>query len=186
MTRFWLATGAAVLVAGALAWVGTSKVIAAKGTADDYLSWNAGQSGVVTTKSGLQYKVLEPGDGKEKPGDADVAAVAYRGTLQDGSVFDENPRATFPVKDVVPGFSEALKLMPRKSKFRVWMPPKLAYGENPPPNSPIKANAMLVFDITMEDFKSRAEVEAMQKMMQQMQGAQGGQPGGPPQGMPGQ
>ncbi len=186
LARLWIGLALVALVAGLLAWWGTARPVAIKGTAQDFLSYNKWQSGVVTTKSGLQYKILDKGEGTAKPTDADMVAVDYRGTLQDGTVFDENPQASFPVKGVVPGFSEALKLMPRKSRLRVWIPPELGYGASPPQGAPIPANALLTFDIKMIEFKSVAEVQMMQQMMQQMQGGEGGAgAGGPPGGPPG-
>ncbi|RYY09141.1 MAG: FKBP-type peptidyl-prolyl cis-trans isomerase, partial [Alphaproteobacteria bacterium] len=80
---------------------------------DDVMTRNARAKGVVTTASGLQYKVLKPGAGA-KPTDTDVALINYEGKLLDGSTFDKSQQPTpMPVSGVVPGFSEALKLMPK-------------------------------------------------------------------------
>lgn len=134
--------------------------------------------GVVTTASGLQYKVLKPGQaGGAHPTATDVALVQYQGRLLDGTTFDKSQQPTpFPVAEgaTVPGFSEGLKLMTKGSKFRFWMPPKLGYGAAA--NGPIPANSTLVFDVEMVDFIPEAVLRQMQ------QGAVGptGLPGGRP------
>ncbi|MBA3897339.1 MAG: FKBP-type peptidyl-prolyl cis-trans isomerase [Sphingomonadaceae bacterium] len=174
LTRLWIGVGLAVVAAGGLAWAGTSKSVATNGTADQFLAWHKGQSGVVTTPSGLQYQVLAKGNGPA-PTDADVVLVNYKGALRDGSVFDQAQRAPFPVTGVVPGFGEGLKLMPRAAKYRFWIPPALGYGAASP-DPKIPANSVLVFDVEMIDFKNQAEIQAQ---MQQMQ-AQGAMPGAPP------
>ncbi|MDH7974511.1 FKBP-type peptidyl-prolyl cis-trans isomerase [Sphingomonas sp. AR_OL41] len=134
-------------------------------------------SSIVQTASGLQYKVLKPGAGAAKPTDADVVLVNYEGKLENGTTFDASPQPTpMPVKGVVPGFSEALKLMPKGAKYRVWIPPVLGYGDKV--TGPIPANSVLVFDLEMLDWKSEAEIRQMQ-MLQQMQ-AQGAGAAPPP------
>ena len=150
---------------------------------DDFLTRNARARGVVTTASGLQYKVLTPGKpGAAKPTDADVALINYEGKLLNGTTFDKSQQPTpMPVAAVVPGFSEALKLMPKGSKYRVWIKPSLGYGERQ--TGPIPPNSTLVFDIELLDFLPEAQVRQMQ-MMQQMQ-QQGGMPGGAMPGAPG-
>ncbi|CAN5557468.1 hypothetical protein BH10PSE14_BH10PSE14_30370 [soil metagenome] len=139
-------------------------------------------SSIVETASGLQYKILKPGAGAAKPTDADVVLVNYAGKLENGTTFDASQQPTpMPVKGVVPGFSEALKLMPKGAKYRVWIPPTLGYGDKAA--GPIPANAVLVFDLEMLDWKSEAEIRQMQ-MMQQMQAQGGGAAGAaqPPAG----
>lgn len=141
----------------------------------------AGDSGIRVTPSGLRYKVLEAGrvDGP-KPTDADVALVNYRGKLEDGKVFDESRQPTpMPVTGVVPGFSEALKLMPKGAKYRIWLPPQLAYGEAGAGNGAIPPNATLTFDVEMLDFLPAA-------VLQQMQSRGMGPGGPPPAGLPGE
>ena len=135
---------------------------------------------VVETASGLQYKILSPGKGGPKPTDQDVALVNYEGKLTDGTTFDKSQQPTpLPVKGVVPGFSEALKLMPKGSKYRFWVKPSLGYGEKA--NGPIPAHSVLVFEVELVDFVSETVLRQMQMQQQLMQQQQGGAPGG---GMP--
>jgi FKBP-type peptidyl-prolyl cis-trans isomerase FkpA len=144
----------------------------------------------VTTPSGLQYKVVQPGaPGAARPTDSDVALINYEGKLLNGTTFDKSQQPTpMPVAGVVPGFSEALKLMPKGAKYRVWIKPALGYGAEA--KGPIPANSTLVFDIELIDFLPEAVVRQMQAQAQ-AQGAGG--PGGPgtmprgamPPGMPG-
>lgn len=177
LTRLWIGVAAIALAAGGLAWAGQQGVEASPAA---FLTQNAHAKGVVTTESGLQYQVLEEGSGPS-PTTADVALVGYKGTLLDGTVFDENPQTPMPVDGVVPGFSEGLQKMKKGGKYRLWIPPQLGYGEQAA--GPIPANSVLVFDVQLHDFKSRAEIMQMQQRMQQMQG---GMPhGAVPQGVPG-
>lgn len=145
---------------------------------DDFLTRNARARGVVTTASGLQYKVIQPGaPGAAKPTDADVALINYEGKLLNGTTFDKSQQPTpMPVAGVVPGFSEALKLMPKGAKYRVWIKPSLGYGAED--KGPIQANSTLAFDIELIDFLPEA-------VIRQMQAQQGGMPGAmPPGAMP--
>ncbi|HKT77986.1 MAG TPA: FKBP-type peptidyl-prolyl cis-trans isomerase [Sphingobium sp.] len=161
LTRLWIGVAAVALAAGGLAWAGQRGVAASPAS---YLAKNSGADGVVTTESGLQYKVLEEGTGPS-PTTADVALVGYKGTLLDGTVFDENPQTAMPVDGVVPGFSEGLQKMKKGGKYRLWIPPQLGYGAQAA--GPIPANSVLVFDVQLHDFKSKAEIMRMQQMMQQ-------------------
>lgn len=161
LTRLWIGVAAVAIAAGGLSWAGQRGVEASPAS---YLAQNAGEDGVVTTESGLQYKVLEEGAGSS-PTPADVALVGYKGTLLDGTVFDENPQTAMPVDGVVPGFSEGLQKMKKGGKYRLWIPPQLGYGEQAA--GPIPANSVLVFDVQLHDFKSKAEIMRMQQMMQQ-------------------
>ena len=170
----WLGVLAAIAIAVGLAFAGTASTIAAKGTPEQFLAWNANQPGVKTTDSGLQYRVLEEGEGA-KPTDADVVLVNYKGELRDGTVFDQNERSPFPVAQVVPGFSEGLKLMKKGGKVRLWIPPALGYKDAE--TGPIPANSVLIFDVELIDFIPAAVLQQMQ--MQQMQGLPGGAPGAP-------
>jgi FKBP-type peptidyl-prolyl cis-trans isomerase FkpA len=96
---------------------------------DDFLTRNARAAGVMTTPSGLQYKVLQPGaPGAPKPTNSDVALINYEGKLLNGTTFDKSPQPVpMPVTGVVPGFSEALKLMPKGARYRVWIGPRLRH-----------------------------------------------------------
>ena len=131
--------------------------------------------GIVTTASGLQYKVLTAGAATgARPTAQDVALINYEGKLLDGTTFDKSQQPTpIPVAGVVPGFSEALKLMRKGAKWRIWLPPSLGYGDRT--TGPIPPNSTLVFDLELVDFRSEAEI----RQMQMMQGALGGAPGAP-------
>lgn len=166
LTRLWIGVAAVALAAGGLAWAGQQGVVASPAA---FMAQNEGAQGVITTPSGLQYKVLEEGAGAS-PTTADVALVGYKGTLLDGTVFDENPQTAMPIDGVVPGFSEGLQKMKKGGKYRLWIPPQLGYGDQA--TGPIPAGSVLVFDVQLHDFKSRAEIMQMQQMMQQQGGAQ--------------
>lgn len=115
-----------------------------------YMAENAKKPGVKTTPSGLQYEVITEGKGP-KPKATDVVKVNYEGKLVDGTVFDSsykrNEPAQFPLNQVVPGWTEALQLMPVGSKYRLVIPAKLGYGEMP--SGPIPANSTLVFEVEL-------------------------------------
>jgi FKBP-type peptidyl-prolyl cis-trans isomerase FkpA len=191
IAKYWIGVSAVILVGAGLAWWGTSGVRKDHATDDQFLSSNASVDGVETTKSGLQIQTIKGGEGKSPTRD-DVVLVGYKGTLRDGTVFDENPQAPMEVSGVVPGFSEALQKMQRGGKYKIWIPGKLGYGENPPQNPQtgepaLPANATLIFDVELLDFRSRAEVEAMRKQAeaaQKKQGGGAGQAGGQAQALP--
>lgn len=107
---------------------------------------------IKTTASGLSYKVVQPGKGTTTPTDADQVKVHYVGRLVDGTVFDSSvdrgAPAVFPVNALVPGFTEALKMMTPGEKMTVYIPGDLAYGVNSP-TPLIGPNATLVFDIEL-------------------------------------
>ena len=98
---------------------------------ESFLANNRTRQGVVTTNSGLQYKVLVQGAGA-RPGPRDSVSTHYVGTLIDGKVFDSSrargSAAQFPVNGVIRGWTEALQLMPVGSKWMLYVPPNLAYG----------------------------------------------------------
>jgi FKBP-type peptidyl-prolyl cis-trans isomerase len=125
--------------------------------AEEFLAKNAKNPGVVTTASGLQYKVVTPGSG-DSPKPTDQVSVNYSGSLLDGTVFDASAKhggpATFPVNGVIPGWTEALQLMKPGSKFQLWIPPKLAYDVNSPPTIP--PGSLLVFDVELVSVKPPA------------------------------
>lgn len=116
-----------------------------------FLAENLNKKGVVETASGLQYKVLEEGDG-EKPSPDDQVKCHYHGTLIDGTVFDSSVQrsepAVFPVNGVIPGWVEALQMMSTGSKWRLFVPSDLAYGENGAGGS-IGPNTTLIFDVEL-------------------------------------
>lgn len=117
-----------------------------------FLAKNAKVSGVQTTASGLQYQVLTAGTGP-KPGPNDSVTVHYTGTLLDGTKFDSSrdrgEPATLPLGQVVPGWREGIQLMPVGSKYRLWIPAALGYGEQGTPGGPIPANSTLVFEVEL-------------------------------------
>ncbi|GAB3733552.1 hypothetical protein GCM10028862_15990 [Luteimonas pelagia] len=117
-----------------------------------FLAENAKKEGVQVTGSGLQYQVLQAGDGP-RPDAGDVVRVHYQGALLDGTVFDSSIErgqpADIPVAQVVPGWQEGIALMPVGSKYRLWIPAKLAYGESGTPGGPIPPNATLVFEVEL-------------------------------------
>ena len=116
-----------------------------------YLEANAKKPGVTTTASGLQYRVITAGSGA-KPQASDTVTVHYKGTLVDGTEFDSSYKrgqpATFPVGGVIPGWTEALQLMPVGSKYKLWIPSSLGYGDRGTPG-PIGPNATLVFEVEL-------------------------------------
>jgi len=116
-----------------------------------FLAKNKGAKGVKTTASGLQYKVLTAGTGK-KPGPEDTVTVNYRGTLIDGTEFDSSYKrgqpATFPVKGVIPGWTEALQLMATGSKWILYIPSGLAYGDRGA-GPIIGPNTTLIFEVEL-------------------------------------
>jgi FKBP-type peptidyl-prolyl cis-trans isomerase len=124
-----------------------------------FLAENAAREGVVTTDSGLQYEVLTEGTGA-KPGAEDTVQVHYRGTLVDGTEFDSSysrgEPVTFGVGQVIPGWTEALQLMPVGSKWKLAIPAELAYGAAGA-GQVIGPNAALVFEVELLDIPSQNE-----------------------------
>jgi FKBP-type peptidyl-prolyl cis-trans isomerase FklB len=116
-----------------------------------FLAENAKREGVVTTASGLQYEVMEAGEG-DSPKETDQVTVHYHGTLIDGSVFDSSIErgqpATFPVNGVIPGWVEALQLMKPGAKYKLFIPSDLAYGERGA-GQMIGPNTTLIFDVEL-------------------------------------
>ncbi len=115
-----------------------------------YLAENAKREGIVTLPSGLQYEVLRAGNGPT-PANTDQVRVHYHGTLTDGTVFDSSvdrgEPATFGVTKVIPGWTEALQLMPVGSKWKLYIPYDLAYGSQD--RGTIKPFSTLIFDIEL-------------------------------------
>ena len=126
-----------------------------KGQGAQFLAENAKKPGVITLPSGLQYKVLTEGTGP-KPKDTETVVTNYRGTLIDGSEFDSsysrNEPAEFPVKGVIKGWTEALLLMSVGSKWQLFVPSDLAYGERGA-GGKIGPHATLIFEIELLQIK---------------------------------
>ena len=149
-----------------------------------FLEENGKKEGVVTTDSGLQYEIIEKGGDKKYEAPADLPNgmdmqtqfhVSYRGTLIDGTEFDKSPEGeAIPFSlQVVPGFAEALKMMPVGAKWKLYIPSKLGYGERR--NGPVLApNSTLIFEVELKDITKR----------ELPKGLPGGFPGGLPQGHP--
>lgn len=118
---------------------------------EEFLAKNRGKEGVKTLPDGLQYKVITEGKGKT-PSATDTVTVNYRGTLIDGTEFDSSYKrgepATFPVNGVIRGWTEALQLMKEGSKWQLFIPPSLAYGERGA-GSAIGPNATLIFEVEL-------------------------------------
>jgi FKBP-type peptidyl-prolyl cis-trans isomerase FklB len=137
--------------------VAASKEAAAKNAAEGekFLAENKKKEGVKTTASGLQYKVLKEGSG-DSPKETDTVVTNYRGTLLDGTEFDSsykrNKPETFPVNRVIKGWTEALQLMKPGSKFQLYIPSALAYGERGAGRD-IGPNATLVFEVELLSVK---------------------------------
>ncbi|MDQ3229631.1 MAG: FKBP-type peptidyl-prolyl cis-trans isomerase, partial [Pseudomonadota bacterium] len=117
-----------------------------------FLATNGKKPEVKTTASGLQYQVLTEGKGP-KPTAADAVRVHYKGTMLDGKTFDSsydrNEPAVFPLSQVAPGWAEGVQLMPVGSKYKLWIPSALGYGEKGTPGGPIPPNATLTFEVEL-------------------------------------
>lgn len=122
-----------------------------KAKGDAFLAANKSKEGVVTLPSGLQYKIISAGTGA-KPTASDTVSANYRGTLIDGTEFDASAKhggpQTFPVNQVIPGWTEALQLMPVGSKWQLYIPSDLAYGSRGAGGA-IGPNSTLIFDIEL-------------------------------------
>ncbi|MDO6593649.1 FKBP-type peptidyl-prolyl cis-trans isomerase [Neptuniibacter sp. 1_MG-2023] len=119
-----------------------------------FLQKNALMEGVVTTKSGLQYKVLKQGEG-ERPSITDLVTVHYEGTRVDGHIFDSSYQrgepSVFPLNRVIRGWIEGLMMMNRGSTWMLFVPSALAYGATSPTDD-IPANSTLIFKVELIDF----------------------------------
>ena len=118
--------------------------------AKQFLVTNAKKTGVVTTASGLQYQVLKTGTGKS-PKATDKVKVNYEGRLADGTIFDSSYKrgeaVTFPLNQVIKGWTEGVQLMKEGAKYRLFVPPALGYGEAG--NAEIEPNSLLIFDVEL-------------------------------------
>lgn len=121
----------------------------------DFLAENAKKTGIVSLPSGMQYEILTEGKG-EKPKLHNTVTCHYHGTLITGTVFDSSVQrgrpASFPVNAVIKGWIEALQLMPAGSKWRLFIPPGLAYGDRQV-SAAIGPNATLVFEVELISFR---------------------------------
>lgn len=119
---------------------------------EQFLEENAEKEGVVELPSGLQYKVIEMGDGP-KPKATSTVKAHYHGTLIDGTVFDSSvdrgKPLEIPVNKVIKGWTEALQMMPVGSKWELYIPYDLAYGSRQQPGSPIKPYSTLIFEVEL-------------------------------------
>jgi FKBP-type peptidyl-prolyl cis-trans isomerase FklB len=139
-----------------------------------FLSENAKKPGVITTASGLQYEVVKKGNGA-LPTETDRVKVNYKGTLVDGVEFDSNTGKdpiVFQANQVIKGWTEALKLMPVGSKYKLYIPQELAYGSRD--QGKIKPFSALIFEVellSIEKAPAQGQMtpEQMQQMQQQMQ-----------------
>ena len=124
------------------------------GTATEFLEKNKTERDVKVTDSGLQYLVIKEGSGK-LPGPTDTVEVHYKGTLLDGSEYDSSYKsgkpAQFPVNQVIKGWTEALQKMKVGAKWKLFVPPALAYGKMGRPSIP--ANSLLVFEVELLNIK---------------------------------
>ena len=127
-----------------------------------FLAANKSKDGVVTLPSGLQYKILTPGTGP-KPTATDSVVCNYRGTLINGTEFDSSYKrgepATFPVTGVIKGWTEALQLMPVGSKWQLFVPSDLAYGERSPAPE-IGPDSTLIFEVELLSIQNKSADKA--------------------------
>jgi len=123
-----------------------------------FLKENGVREGIVTTESGLQYEILQAGEG-DSPKAESIVNTHYHGTLIDGSVFDSSVERgepiEFAVNQVIPGWTEALQLMKAGSKWRLYVPADLAYGEYSP-GADIPSQSALIFEVELLSFKAPA------------------------------
>jgi FKBP-type peptidyl-prolyl cis-trans isomerase FklB len=132
---------------------------------DAFLAANKAKDGVVTLPSGLEYKILKAGTGP-KPTATDSVVCNYRGTLINGTEFDSSYKrgqpATFPVTGVIKGWTEALQLMPVGSKWQLFVPADLAYGERGPAPE-IGPNSTLIFEVELLSIEDKSKDKAPEK-----------------------
>lgn len=164
-------------------WLGILLLVALAAGAAWY---TAGRLQYETTSSGLQYRVIEPGEGPNV-GVNDYALVEYAGRLDNGTQFDASPAGQpvpMQVNAVVPGFSEGLQLMNKGARYRIRIPPNLGYGATGA-GGVIPPNATLEFDVHLVDFRTLTPEQIQQMQMMQMMQQQGGAGGGAPPGAEG-
>ena len=186
LPKFWAGIAIVALAGAGLAWWGTGDIRSKYATDAQYLADNAGEEGVTVTKSGLQIQTIRSGEGKP-PTDNDVAMISITGTLRDGKVFQEPASGPFPVSGGIPGFTEALKLMQKGGKYKIWIPSELGYGPNDVPDQKtgevaIPGGSVLIFDVELQDYLPREQFEAAMKQQQEQmqQAAEAAGQGAPP------
>ena len=149
---------------------------------EKFLAENAKKEGVVTQPSGLQYKIITDGTGK-KAKLTDTVTVHYRGTMIDGTEFDSsykrNEPATFQLQGVIPGWTEGVSLMKVGSKWQLFIPSKLAYGEEGA-GDVIGPNATLIFDVELLDAKNVAATNPAAKQPSKTKAAPAKKPASKP------
>lgn len=127
-----------------------------------FLEENKSKEGVMVTESGLQYKILEEGDG-ESPTAENIVRVNYEGRLIDGEVFDSSydrgQPAEFPLNQVIPGWTEGVQLMKEGATYEFYIPSELAYASRPPQGSPIGPNETLIFKVELLEVKDAPSSE---------------------------
>ncbi len=132
---------------------------------DAFLAANKGKEGVVTLPSGLQYKILTQGTGP-KPTSADTVVCNYRGTLINGTEFDSSYKrgqpSTFPISGVIKGWTEALSLMSVGSKWQLFIPSEMAYGERAP-GPEIGPNSTLIFEVELLSIQDKSQEKSNEK-----------------------
>ena len=152
LAKLWIGLALVAAAGVGIAYAGTARQVAMAEPASEFLARNAHKSGVVTTPSGLQYKVIEPGVGPLATA-SDMVVVDYDGKLANGETFDSSAHhggpATLPVSGLIPGWVEGLQLMNPGAKFRFWIPPQLGYGEQGAGDGAIPPNTVLVFDVKL-------------------------------------
>jgi FKBP-type peptidyl-prolyl cis-trans isomerase FkpA/FKBP-type peptidyl-prolyl cis-trans isomerase FklB len=132
-----------------------------KQKSEEFMAKNKSADGIKTTASGLQYKIQDPGSGRSPKLD-EVVVVNYKGTLIDGTEFDSsykrNAPAEFPIKNVIPGWTEGLQLLKKGGKATFYIPPELGYGDRG--RQQIPANSVLIFDVELLDMKPAPQMPA--------------------------
>jgi FKBP-type peptidyl-prolyl cis-trans isomerase len=149
LTRIFLPTVFGVMIMGFFGGCNSNQVDAAqsKQAGVAFLAENAKQPGIVVTVTGLQYQVLNEGTGRQPLG-SDSVTVDYKGSLIDGKEFDKGKNISFPLKGVIPGWTEGLQLMKEGAKYKFFIPSELAYGENGAARV-IPPNAALIFEVDL-------------------------------------
>lgn len=186
-TWLWLGLLVAVIFGVGLAYTGTRAAVAAKGSNEEFLAWNKRQPGVVTTATGVQIlEIKAPIAGSPAVADGDGVILNIQGSFRDGTVFQPQGADQWLVnpQDRIPGYVEAVKTMRKGGKYRVWIPAAQGYGANPP-SPQMRKDAVLIFDVEVQDHLTAAQINEMRQqqaaqqaaMQAQIQAAQGNSTG---------